>query len=245
MGKIQWDEKGDHLYETGVDRGVLYLLSGGSYGRGYAWNGLTAVNESPSGGEPTKVYANNHNYLTQVSLEELGLTIEAYTYPYEFLKCLGKLPVGLGVTIRQQKPKSFGLSYRTLVGNDLAGNNYSYILHLVYGCSVTPSEEPHGTTNDSPDVNPFSWSVQTTPITVGDNTFSSIAIHALKFKEAGLANVIRDIEDMLYGTEDTSAELPAYQDIENTIYKGAYWLDSEGDYVLDSEGNMIETFAIT
>lgn len=244
MSRIQWDNTGDHLYETGVDRGVLYISSGGSYTAGVPWNGLTAVNESSSGGESSKVYANNGNYLTQLSLEELGLTIEAYTYPTEFLKCLGKLAVHPGITIRQQKPKKFGLTYRSLVGNDTKGNDHSYVIHIVYGCSATPSEETHNTVNESTDISPLSWNVSTTPIVADDYLFSSITLPVLSFKEAGLMNVVREIEDLLYGTDETTSELPSYEKLSNIIYKGRYWLDSNGDYVLDSEGNRIETFAV-
>lgn len=210
--KLAWDKTGERLYETGVDKGVLYPFSkeSGKYAAGVTWNGLSAVNESPSGAEPTVLYANNAKYVTLMSAEELGLTIEAYTYPKEFEVCDGSAELSEGVTIGQQDREHFGFSYRSLVGNDENGNNHGYKIHLVYDCLASPSEKNRSTVNDSPDVSPFSWEVSTTPVDVeGHKPSAMLTIDSTKIPAAKL----KLIEDKLYGTASEQPTLPLPDEI--------------------------------
>lgn len=205
MSKLVWDKSGEHFYETGVDRGVLYPMTSGTYEAGVAWNGLTAVNESPSGGEATALYADNIKYLNLMSVEELGLSIEAYTYPDEFAECDGSKEIKPGVTIGQQNRKHFGFAYRSLIGNDEEGTDLGYKIHLVYDCLASPSEKGHSTVNDSPEATQFSWDVTTIPIAVeGFKPSASITIDSTKVPAAVLAS----IEDLLYGTTNAEPTLP-------------------------------------
>lgn len=209
MFNINWDEAGKRLYETGVDRGVLYPQVGGAYPKGVAWNGLTAVTESPSGAEPTPLYADNIKYLTLMSVEEFGATIEAFTYPDEFMACDGSASIAEGVSIGQQARQAFGLCYRTVVGNDL-DNNAGYKLHLIYGALAAPSEKAYATINDSPEAITFSWEVTTTPVDVpGFKPTASVTIDSTKVDAEKLAA----LEAILYGTaagegEAVEARLP-------------------------------------
>ena len=167
MTKIVWDKTGERFYETGVSKGVLYVQSAeGTYPKGVAWNGLTAVTESPSGAEATPLYADDTKYLNLMSTEEFGATIEAYTYPDEFAQCDGSAELAAGVTIGQQPRKTFGMCYRTALGNDVDGNNHGYKLHIIYGALAAPSEKGYTTINDSPEAITFSWEVSTTPVNV-------------------------------------------------------------------------------
>ena len=194
---LNWDQTGEKVYETGTDRGVLYPMSGNTYGDGVAWNGLTAVTESPSGAEPTDLYADNIKYVSIRSAEEFGGTIEAYTYPDEFGQCDGSAEIATGVQIGQQSRKAFGLCYRTKIGNDTAGNDYGYKLHLVYGCTASPSERGYSTINDSPDAITFSWEFKTTPVAVeGFKPTAILTIDSTKVDSAKLTN----LETILYGT---------------------------------------------
>lgn len=197
MAKLVWDASGDRLYETGVDRGVLYLPDNtGVYNEGYAWNGLTTVTESPSGADASPQYADNIKYLNLVAAETFGGTIEAFTYPDEFGECDGSVEPKLGVFLGQQGRRAFGLSYRTQLGNDLLGNDYGYKLHLLYGALAAPSEKAYGTINDSPEAITFSWEVSTTPILVTDRKPTSlITIDSTKVLPADLAA----LELELYG----------------------------------------------
>lgn len=206
MSKLKWDPIGERLYETGVDKVVLFPMeSTGQYGTGVAWNGITAVNESPSGAEPTALYANNGKYLNLISNEDFAATIEAYTYPDEFEECDGSKEIAPGVVIGQQKRKVFGLAYRTLLGNDVDGNDHGYKLHLVYGCLAAPSENNHSTVNDSPEAGTMSWSVSTTPVEVADaKPTATVTIDSTKADKAKL----KKLEDMLYGTEQAESKLP-------------------------------------
>ena len=199
MAKLVWDESGKRLYETGVEKGVLYVQGeNGQYENGVAWNGLTAVTESPSGAEPTALYADDIKYLELFSAEEFGATIEAYTYPEEFEACDGSASLGEGVTIGQQDRKAFGLCYRTVVGNDVKGNEHGYKLHLIYGAKAKPSEKAYATVNDSPEAVTFSWEVSTTPVNVaGFKPTASVTIDSTKIQPEKL----QAIEDKLYGTE--------------------------------------------
>lgn len=206
MSKLKWDQIGERLYETGVDKVVLFPMeSTGHYGTGVAWNGISAVNESPSGAEPTALYANNGKYLNLISNEDFAATIEAFTYPDEFEECDGSKEIAPGVVIGQQKRKVFGLAYRTLLGNDVDGNDHGYKLHLVYGCLAAPSENNHSTVNDSPEAGTMSWSVSTTPVEVADaKPTATVTIDSTKADKAKL----KKLEDMLYGTEQAESKLP-------------------------------------
>ena len=206
MAKLVWDEVGKRTYETGVDKGVLYVQDAeGAYGKGVAWNGLTAaVNESPSGAEPTPLYADNIKYLELTSKEEYGATIEAYTYPDEFEACDGSAEVGTGVVIGQQSRKVFGLCYRTVKGNDVKNNDYGYKIHLVYGCKAKPAQKNYQTINDSPEAITFSWEVSTTPVEVeGFKPTATVTIDSTKVA----AEKLKSIEEALYGTESVEPKL--------------------------------------
>lgn len=202
MSKIVWDKTGDRLYETGVKQGVLYPQDEtGAYTAGVAWNGLTAVTESPSGAEATALYADDIKYLNLLSTEEFGATIEAYTYPEEFEQCDGSASLATGVIIGQQKRRQFGLAYRTTVGNDIDGNDFGYKLHLIYGALAAPSEKAFASINDSPEAITFSWEVTTTPVSVdGFKPTASVIIDSTKVDVAKLAK----LEEILYGKDSTS-----------------------------------------
>lgn len=206
MPKLTWDGTGERLFETGVKQGVLYpIQTDGAYSKGVAWNGLITVTESPSGAEPTPLYADDIKYVNLLSNEEFGATIEAYTYPDEFAECDGSGTLAEGVTVGQQKRKVFGLCYRTTIGNDVDGNDHGYKLHLVYGCLAAPSEKAYSTINDSPDAITFSWEVSTTPVNVtGFKPTSQITIDSTKVESTKL----KAIEDLLYGTTEKEASLP-------------------------------------
>lgn len=200
--KLKWDEIGKRLYETGVNKGVLYpVQADGTYKKGVVWNGLTAITESPSGAEPTPLYADNIKYLNLVSAEEFGATIEAYTYPEEFEACDGSAEIAKGVVIGQQNRTTFGLCYRTTIGNDTNSNGHGYKLHLIYGALASPSERNYATITDSPEAITFSWEVSTTPVEVsGFKPTASLTIDSTKVDPAKLAA----LEDMLYGKNPSS-----------------------------------------
>ena len=206
MAKLVWDEAGKRLYETGVDMGVLYPLStAGKYDNGVAWNGLTGVTESPSGAEATALYANNAKYLTLYSVEEFGATVEAYTYPDEFAACDGSAELVEGVMVGQQERQTFGLCYRTKVGNDVKGNDNGYKLHLIYGAKASPSEKAYATINDSPEAITFSWELTTTPVSVeGMKPTASLIIDSTKVDAKKLAA----LEEILYGSDGDSGTGP-------------------------------------
>lgn len=207
MTAIEWDAAGKRFYENGTDRGVLYpMTSNGSYDKGVAWNGLTAVTESPEGAEPTDLYADNIKYATMRSAETFGCTIEAYTYPDEFSECDGSAQIAKGVFAGQQERKGFGFSYRTLIGNDTAtSSDDGYKLHLVYGCTASPSEKSYATVNDSPDAITFSWEVKTTPVNVaGFKPTATLVIDSRYADPSKLAA----LEKILYGDSDTEPSLP-------------------------------------
>ena len=205
MARLVWDKTGERVYESGVDHGVIYLPDNiGAYTNGVVWNGLTTVTESPSGAEPNPQYADNIKYLNLVSAEEFGATIEAFTYPKEFAQCDGSAELAPGVTIGQQARKTFGLSYRTKIGNDLEGQDAGYKLHLIYGAQAAPSERAYATINDSPEAITFSWEITTNPINVaGHKPTASLTIDSTEVAAAKMAT----IEDLLYGTT-VGAEIP-------------------------------------
>ena len=215
MAKIVWDESGKRTYETGVRKGVLYLQdTQGAYTKGVAWNGLTAVTESPSGAEPTALYADDIKYLELFSAEEFGATIEAYTYPAEFEKCDGSASLGTGVTIGQQDRATFGLCYRTVLGNDVKGSEFGYKLHLIYGAKAKPSEKGYQTINDSPEAITFSWEISTTPVNVsGFKPTACVTIDSTKIDPDKLAQ----IETLLYGDVSAEAKLPLPDEIAGII----------------------------
>lgn len=210
MSKIVWDKTGERLYETGVKNGVLYPQENGEYPKGYAWNGLTAVTESPSGAEATPLYADDIKYLNLYSAEEFGATIEAYTYPDEFAECDGSKEIAPGVRAGQQARKAFGMSYKTTLGNDVANNAYGYKLHIIYGAMASPSEKGYSTINDSPEAITFSWEVTTTPVSVGDiDPTATITIDSTKTDATKLAA----LEAILYGSDSEEPRLPLPDEI--------------------------------
>lgn len=205
MAKLQWDLTGERYFETGVDHGVLYVSENGTYPSGVAWNGLTQVSESPSGAEANPQYADNIKYLNLVSVEELGGTIEAFTYPDEFGVCDGSIDIAPGFKIGQQRRKSFGFSYRTRVGNDVEGDELGYKLHLIYNALATPSEKAYATVNESPEAITFSWEFTTTAVPVtGHRPTSQLTFDSRNFD----ATALKALEDVLYGTEADPARLP-------------------------------------
>lgn len=208
--KITWDKSGERYYETGVKRGVLYVMDKGAYGNGVAWNGLTAVTESPSGAEASPMYADDIKYLNLYSAEEFAATVEAYTYPDEFAECDGSAEIAPGVTIGQQKRKTFGMCYTTVIGNDTDGNDYGYKIHIIYGANAAPSEKAYATINDSPEAITFSWELTTTPVEVaGHKPTASLTIDSTKTTPEKM----KSIEDILYGTESQEPRLPLPSEI--------------------------------
>lgn len=212
--KITWDKSGERYYETGVKRGVLYVMDKGAYGNGVAWNGLTAVTESPSGAEASPMYADDIKYLNLYSAEEFAATVEAYTYPDEFAECDGSAEIAPGVTIGQQKRKTFGMCYTTVLGNDTDGNDYGYKIHIIYGANAAPSEKAYATINDSPEAITFSWELSTTPVEVaGHKPTASLTIDSTKTTPEKM----KAIEDILYGTESQEPRLPLPSEIAEVL----------------------------
>lgn len=211
MAKLVWDQTGERLYETGVKNGVLYVQDDtGAYPAGVAWNGLTAVTQSPSGAEATPLYADDIKYLNLYSAEEFAATVEAYTYPDEFAECDGSAELAQGVFVGQQPRKSFGMVYKTVVGNDVKANKYGYKLHIIYGGMAAPSEKAYATINDSPEAITFSWEVSTTPVSVsGMEPTSYIEIDSTKADATKLAA----LEAILFGSDDVEARLPLPDEI--------------------------------
>lgn len=209
--KLVWDQTSERLYETGVKMGVLYPQDEvGAYPKGVAWNGLTAVTESPSGAEATALYADDIKYLNLMSAEEFAATVEAYTYPDEFAECDGSASIAKGVSIGQQKRKAFGLCYRTILGNDVAGNDYGYKIHIIYGAMAAPSEKEYASVNDSPEAITLSWELSTTPVSVkGFKPTASIVIDSTKVG----AEKLTALEAILYGSEAADARLPLPDEI--------------------------------
>lgn len=206
MAKLVWDAIGEHLYETGVDHVVLYTLdANNAYSNGFVWNGVSSINESPSGADSNPIWADNIKYLDLRAAEEFGCTIECYTYPDEFAACNGEGQPDQGIKMGQQARKTFGLSYRTLLGNDAKGNDYGYKLHLVYGCTASPSEKSYSTVNDSPEAGSFSFEITTVPVAVnGYKATSIITIDSTKVIKANL----EALEALLYGGDSSDASLP-------------------------------------
>lgn len=237
MSKLIWDKVGERLFETGVKNGVLYVQdNNGAYPLGVAWNGLSAVTESPSGAEATPIYADDTKYLNLVSAEEFGATIEAYTYPDEFAECDGSAALATGVMIGQQTRKQFGLVYKTTLGNDVDGNEYGYKLHLIYGGLAAPSEKGYQTINDSPEAITFSWEVKTTPVTVTDKKpTASLVIDSTKADESTL----EALEDILFGTDVAAPRLPLPDEIAALFAAGAPSAVSLSSIVPDDDATGI------
>lgn len=206
MARLEWDKETEKLYETGVRNLVLYKRDAqGAYTKAYAWNGVTGITASPDGAEPTDLYADDVKYLTLRSAETFGCTIEAYMYPPEFEACDGSAEIAPGVSIGQQSRESFGICYRTVLGNDVDLDNHGYKLHLVYGCTASPSEKSYESINDSPDAITFSWEISTTPVNVAG--FKPTATVEINSTTAD-ATKLKNLEDILYGTENVAARMP-------------------------------------
>ena len=205
MATLTWDVQSERYYETGVSKGVLYPFKEGKYSKGVAWNGLTAVNENPSGAEPTPLYADNIKYLNLLSNEEFAATVEAYTYPDEFAECDGSAELAVGVSVGQQKRIPFGLSYVTKLGNDTDGQDHGYKIHLIYGALAKPTQKNYATINDNPEAITFSWELSTTPVAVPNmRPTACITIDSTKVAPENL----KKIEDKLYGKDSEEATLP-------------------------------------
>lgn len=217
--KLVWDQTGERFYETGVKNCALYLQDNqGAYPKGVAWNGITGITESPSGAESSPIYADDTKYLNLISAEELSATIEAYTYPDEFAECDGSASIAKGVTIGQQARKSFGLCYKTNLGNDIQNNEYGYKLHIIYGCKASPSEKAYATINDSPEAISFSWEISTTPVNVkGFKPTSNVTIDSTKVN----AEKLKALEDILFGTDAVEARLPLPDEIVTLVGEAA------------------------
>ena len=202
--KLKWDQTGERLYETGVKNGVIYpMATNGKYPVGYAWNGLVSVTESPSGAEATPLYADDAKYLNLFSTEEFGATVEAYTYPDEFAECDGSAFIEDGSLIGQQPRKTFGMCYRTALGNDTEGSDHGYKLHIIYGAKATPTEKAYATINDSPEAITFSWELSTTPVNVtGFKPTASVVIDSTKCPSSGLVS----LEKVIYGEDSTEGD---------------------------------------
>ena len=217
MSKLVWDQTSEKYYETGIEQVALFQQEAGAYPKGVAWNGVTALNITPSGAEPTALYANNRKYLTLMSVEELGGTIEAYTYPEEWAECDGSATLAPGVYIGQQARKTFGLVGKTLIGNDTDGTKLGYKLHLIYGGLASPSEQSNATVNDSPEAKTMSWEFSTTPVAVKDHEPTSyICIDSTKVDAAKLAA----LEAIIYGTEEAEARLPLPDEVASMLTAG-------------------------
>lgn len=216
MATLIWDVAGERMYETGVNHGVLYVYdtTKSAYGDGVAWNGLTAVTESPSGAESNPQYADNIKYLDLISTEEFGATIEAFMYPDAFMECNGEAEITTGASIGQQTRKMFGFSYRTVLGNDVDNNDHGYKLHLIYGCRAAASEKAYATVSDSPEAITFSWEISTTPVSVsGHKSTASLTVDSTKVSAEGL----KALEDVLYGTAEQQPRLPLPDEVKELL----------------------------
>lgn len=218
MAKLVWDDTGNQIYETGTDRGVLYPVSKeGTYPKGVAWDGLRSITESPSGAEETALWANNHKYGSLYSAEEFSFTIGAYTSPEEFDACDGTIEIAPGVTAGQQNRAKFGMSYRTLIGNDTEGTEYGYKIHLVYGATASPSERSHSTVNDSPEAEELSWECGTVPVPVpGGKPSAHLTVDSTRVD----ADKLKAIEDILYGTDNVEPRLPLPSEVASIVGGG-------------------------
>ena len=215
MAKLVFNGVGDRLFETGVKKGVLFVMGeGGTYEKGVVWNGLTAVTEKPSGAETTNLYADDVKYVVIYGAEEFEATIEAYTYPEEFEQCDGSAALVTGVNVGQQTRKTFAFCYTTSLGNDTEGQDFGYKIHIIYGCKAKPSEKSYSTINDSPEAVTFSWDVSTVPVPVeGMNPTATVVIDSTRLESSKL----KALEDKLYGTESAESELPLPNEIKTLV----------------------------
>ena len=218
MAKLEFNTVGERLFETGVKRGVLYVMgNSGTYENGVVWNGLTAVTEKPTGAEATNLYADDIKYLVLTGAEEFEATIEAYTYPEEFEQCDGSASLTTGVNIGQQSRKSFAFCYTTALGNDTQGQDHGYKIHIIYGCKAKPSEKAYSSINDNPDAITFSWDITTTPISVsGMKPTATVVIDSTRVESTKL----KKIEDKLYGTTTEEATLLTPDQIKTLLAAG-------------------------
>lgn len=238
--KLVWDATGHKTYETGVKQAALFVMSNGSYGAGVAWNGVTTVTESPSGAEATPLYADDIKYLNLISAEEFGATIEAYTYPDEFMECDGSASIATGVFIGQQARKTFGLVYKTTLGNDTENTQYGYKLHIIYGATAAPSEKAYSTINDNPEAITFSWELKTTPVNVtGGKPTATLVIDSTKVNATKLAQ----LEDVLFGTAAANARLPLPDEIASIMGTSSAY--SVTNYLTNMETSNTDTTATT
>ena len=238
ISALVWDEISKRYYETGISKVVLYPIRNGLYQAGVVWNGITAINEKPSGSEPTPLWADDIKYLNLMSAEDFAATIEAYTYPDEFKPCIGQNEVIPGVVIGRQNRYPFGLCYCTKIGNDTEAVEHGYKLHVVFYCMAAPSEKDYSTVNDSPEAVTMSWEIATNTINVeGYKPIAEIVLDSRRFKKAGILNVLRGFESILYGTSDTDPTIPALSDFQEIYDTYMYLRDSEGELILDSEGD--------
>lgn len=237
MSKLVWDAIGEHIYETGLKNGVLYPVNAsGEYTPGVAWNGLSSVSETPSGAEANPIYADDIKYLNLYSAEEFGATVEAYTYPDEWAECDGSANLADGVVLGQQDRKTFGLCYRTVLGNDVDGDQHGYKLHLIYGCKASPSERQYQTINDSPEAVTFSWEISTIPVNVtGHKPVSCITIDSTKADATKLAT----LEDILYGVDAHDVIYAVTKDTEPQQDK-TYYTKSSNTYTQFSGSTFVE-----
>ena len=238
MARLTWDQTSERQYETGVDHAVLYPGNG----KGVVWNGIISINESSSGAEPTAIYADNTKYLNLLSAEEFSATVEAYSYPPALKRSLGEVDLLNGVTVAQQTRHPFGLCYRTQIGNDQNGSDHGYKLHLIYHCMAAPTERAYSTVNDTPEAVTLSWEITTSPVPVeGHKPTATVVMDSTKFYADGLVNVLRSIEDALYGTDTSDARILYITDIQFLFRTGMYLLDDESEQLLDSSENPIRS----
>ena len=234
MARINWDQDGERLYETGVSRGVLYLKeTTGEYGEGVAWNGLSAANSSPDGAEPTDIFADNIKYLSLMSAENHNGTIEAYTYPDEFAIADGSYTLAPGLNVGQQSRREFGLSYSSILGNDIEEDMYGEKIHLVYGAKASPSARDRGTVNDTPEAVTFSWEYTTTPVVIDYITVNGKSLKPSAYLEIDSTKVseeaFAEIKGILYGTTDTEPRLPHIAEVLSIMSEGTLSSDIQID----------------
>ena len=242
MSRLVWDKAGERLYETGVDKVALYLLTRGGYAPGVAWNGVTAINENPSGAESTPFYADNIKYLNLVSTEDFAATLESYSYPAEFQQCIGEIGPAPGVIFSQQRRVHFGLVYRSLVGNDQDGTEYGYKLHVVFDGLAGPSDRNRSTVNDNPDIVTNSWDISTSTVTVpGHKPTARLTLDSRKFQNAGFMNILHRLEERFYGSDTDAPTFLTISEILDTYELEMYLRDEDGDAILDSDGNKIQS----
>lgn len=243
MSKLVFDRPADRVYETGIQNGVIFPIRYGRYQDGVVWNGLTAVNERPSGSEPNALYADNIKYLNLLSDEEFAATVEAYSYPNECRRCLGETEIAQGVYIAQQSRQHFGLVYKTMRGNAESQDARDYKLHLLFNCMVGPSEKNFGTVNETPEAITFSWELQAEKQYVSNfKPSANLVLDSVKMTKAGFYNLLRFIEDQVYGTDSSDPHFLSLTELTEIVPQMIYLRDNENGAILDSAGNRIQSF---